>query len=92
MLGETSFGEAARQVLSTTEEIFSEQPPIAPRPPTNLARDHLLSVEDFVVEQADPSLSGTVFSLGQATPAGPSTQLPSRSNCSAPIVIDDGKI
>ena len=84
------FGEAVRQALSDAEEIFSEQPPTAPSPPTNMARDPLLCVEDFVVEQADPSPLGTAPSAGQAMPAGPSTQFPSESRRAAPIVIDDG--
>ena len=89
-LGGVPFGEAARQVLSDTADIFGEQPP-TPSPPTNLARDPLLSVEDFVVEQADPSPSGAASSPGQATPAGSSTQFSTESWRAAPIVIDDGK-
>ena len=89
-LGDVPFGETARQVLSDAAHIFGEQPP-TPSPPTNLARDPLPSVEDFLVEQADPSPSGTAPSPDQATPAGPSTQFSSESWCAAPIVIDDGK-
>ena len=89
-LGGVPFGEAARQVLSDTADIFGEQPP-TPSPPTNLVRDPLLSVEDFVVEQADPSPSGTAPSPDQATPAGTSTQFSSESWRAAPIDIDDGK-
>ena len=85
-LGGVPFGEAARQVLSDAADIFREQPP-TPSPPTNLARDPLLSVEDFVVEQADPSPSGAAPSPDQATPAGSSTQFSSESWRAAPIVI-----
>ena len=73
---ENLFGEAAQKAFVATEVIFREPLPVAPSPPPALVRDPLLSVEDFVVEQADPSLSGAVPSPGQATPAGPSTQLP----------------
>ena len=85
------FSEAAQKAFVATEEIFREPHPGAPSPPSALVHDPLLSVEDFVVEQADPSHSGTVSPPGQATPAGPSTQLPSGSHRSAPIVLDDGK-
>ena len=71
-LGGVPFGEAARQVLSDAADIFGEQPP-TPSPPTNMARDPLLSIEDFVVEQADPSPSGAAPSPDQAMPAGSST-------------------
>ena len=91
-LGGAPFSEVARQVLSDAEEIFSEQLPTAPSPPTNMARDPLLCVEDFVVEQADPSPSGTASSPGRATLDGPSTQLSSESRRPVPIVIDDGMI
>ena len=77
-------------MLSDAADIFGEQPP-TPSPPTNLARDPLLSVEDFVVEQVDPSPSGTAPSLGPSTSAGPSTQFSSESRHATPIVIDDGK-
>ena len=84
------FGEAARQVLSDTADIFSEQPP-APSPPTNLARDPLLSVEDFVVEPIDPSPSGAAPTPDRATPAGPSTQFAPGTCPTVPIEINDGK-
>ena len=84
------FGEAARQVLSDTADIFSEQPP-APSPPTNLARDPLLSVEDFVVEPTDPSPSGAVPAPDRVTPAGPSTQFAPGTRPTVPIEINDGK-
>ena len=89
-LGSVPFGEAACQVLSDTADIFGEQPP-TPSPPTNMARDPLLSVEDFVVEQADPSPSGAAPSPDQAMPAGSSTQFSLESGRAAPIVIDDDK-
>ena len=89
-LGDVPFGEAARQVLSDAADIFGEQPP-TPSLPTNLARDPLLSVENFLVETADPSPSGMAPSPDQATPAGPSTQFSSESWRAAPIVLDDGK-
>ena len=85
------FGEVAQKAFVATEEIFREPPPVAPSPPPALVRDPLLRIEDFVVEQGDPSPSGMVSSPGQATPTGPSTQLPSGSHRSAPIVLDDGK-
>ena len=85
------FGEAAQKAFVATEEIFREPPLVAPSPPPALVRDPLLSVEDSVVEQADPSPSGAISSPGQATSAGPSTQLPLGSHRSASIVLDDGK-
>ena len=90
-LGGVPFGEAAHQVLSDAADIFGEQPP-TPSPPTHMARDPLLSIEDFVVEQADPSPSGAAPSLDQAMPAGCSTQFSLESGHAAPIVIDDGMI
>ena len=92
MLEGVPFGEAVRQALSDAEEIFSEQPLTAPSPPTNVARDPLLSVEDFAVEQADPSPSGEVSSPRRTTSAGTSSQPPPGSGRSAPIIFDDGKI
>ena len=85
------FGEVAQKAFVTTKEIFREAPPIAPSPPPAMVQDPLLSVEDFAMDQADPSPSGTVSTPGQATPAGPSTQPLSGSHRSAPIVLDDGK-
>ena len=90
ILGGVLFGEAARQVLSDAADIFGEQPP-TPSPPTNLVRDPLLSVEDFVVEQADPSPSGAAPTPDRATPAGSSTQFSPGSWHAAPIDIDNGK-
>ena len=89
-LGGIPFGEAARQVLSDAADIFSEQPP-APSPPANLARDPLLSVEDFVMEPTDPSPSGAAPTPDRATPAGPSTQFAPGTRPTVPIEIDDGK-
>ena len=89
-LGGVPFGEAARQVLSDAADIFREQPP-APSPPTNLARDPLLSVEDFVVEPTDPSPSGAAPTSDRATPAGPSTPFAPGTWPTAPIEINDGK-
>ena len=88
---EVSFGEAAQTVFVATEEIFREPPPVAPSPLPALVQDPLLSVEDFSVEKVDSALSGTVFPPGQATPIASSTQSPSGSHRSAPIVLYDGK-
>ena len=89
-LEDASFGEAARQALSAAEEIFREQSPIASSPPTNLTRDPLLSVDDFVVEHVSPSLLEDA-SQQPTPPAETSLRASPGSRHSAPIVIDDGK-
>ena len=88
-----SFEEVAREALKDAEEVFREEGPSAmPNPLAALVEDPLLSVEDFIEEgRADPTPSESDALSKLTSPASAPTQATLGSECSTPIILNNGK-